>query len=163
MEPGLSGEQLGAYFVLMEVSGILQHAVEDQLRTEGDLSYLQFQILARLADAPDGRMRMTDLADVLVHSRSGLTYQVGLLGKRDLITRAPSPDDERSTIVAITAAGRELVARVLPGHAAGVRRLLFDGMTESDLGALAGVLGRVRDHMRAVPPRSAKPRAARNR
>ncbi|MFI5936009.1 hypothetical protein [Actinoplanes sp. NPDC051494] len=58
----------------MEVSNLLQYAVDAHLRAEGDLSYLQFQILARLNDTSDGWLRMTDLADGLVHSRSGLTY-----------------------------------------------------------------------------------------
>jgi DNA-binding MarR family transcriptional regulator len=161
--PGLNTEQLGAYFALMEVSSLLQYAVEEHLRADGDLSWVQFQILARLADAPGGRLRMTDLADGVVYSRSGLTYQAGLLDKRGLITRSPSPDDERSVVVAVTDAGRDLVARVLPGHVERVRRLLFDPMADGDLDALGAVLGRVREHMRSHPPRSAKPRAGRHR
>ncbi|MER7367857.1 MarR family winged helix-turn-helix transcriptional regulator [Nonomuraea wenchangensis] len=160
---GLNTEQLGAYFALMEVSSLLQYAVEEHLRADGDLSWVQFQILARLVDAPEGRLRMTDLADGVVYSRSGLTYQAGLLDKRGLITRSPSPDDERSVMVTVTDAGRELVARVLPGHVAQVRGLLFEAMSDEDLAALGGVLARVRAHMRATPPRSAKPRAGRNR
>src|SRR6187551_2120511 len=105
----------------MEVSSLLQHAVEQQLRASGDLSSVQFQILARLADAPRGSRRMTDLADGVVYSRSGLTYQAGLLDKAGLITRHPSTDDERSTTVTITDAGRAVVARVLPGHVEVVR------------------------------------------
>ena len=161
--PGLNSEQLGAYFALMEVSSLLQYAVDEQLRADGDLSWVQFQILARLVDAPEGRLRMTDLADGVVYSRSGLTYQAGLLDKRGLITRAPSPDDERSVVVTVTDAGRELVARLLPGHVDSVRRLLFESMSAQDLASLGAVLGRVRAHMRATPPRSARPRAARNR
>ncbi|HEY0531008.1 MAG TPA: MarR family transcriptional regulator [Actinoplanes sp.] len=157
--PGLDTEQLGAYFALMEVSSLLQYAVDEHLRADGDLSYVQFQILARLVDTPEGRLRMTDLADGVVYSRSGLTYQAGLLDKRGLITRSPSPDDERSVIVTVTEAGRDLIARVLPGHVDSVRRLLFDPMADGDLGALSTVLGRVREHMRANPPRSAKPRS----
>ncbi|MEU6728813.1 MarR family transcriptional regulator [Nonomuraea wenchangensis] len=160
---GLNTEQLGAYFALMEVSSLLQYAVEEHLRADGDLSWVQFQILARLVDAPEGRLRMTDLADGVVYSRSGLTYQAGLLDKRGLITRSPSPDDERSVMVAVTDTGRELVARVLPGHVAQVRGLLFEAMSDEDLAALSGVLARVRAHMRATPPRSAKSRAGRNR
>jgi DNA-binding MarR family transcriptional regulator len=155
--------QLGAYFALIEVSSLLRHRVEQQLREAGDLSYVQFQLLARLGDSPDGSCRMTDLADGVVYSRSGLTYQVGLLAKRGLITRAPSPDDERSVIVTVTEAGRGLVAHVLPGHVDDVRRLLFEPMADGDLAALGTVLGRVREHMRATPPRSARPRAGRNR
>ena len=161
--PGLNSEQLGAYFALMEVSSLLQYAVDEHLRADGDLSYVQFQILARLADAPGGRLRMTDLADGVVYSRSGLTYQAGLLDKRGLITRAPSPDDERSVVVTVTDAGRDLVAHVLPGHVDRVRELLFEPMTGADLTVLGDVLRRVRDHMRATPPRSAKPRARRPR
>ncbi|HWO67354.1 MAG TPA: MarR family transcriptional regulator [Umezawaea sp.] len=157
--PPLDGEQLGAYFALMEVSSLLQHAVEQQLRASGDLSSVQFQILARLADAPRGSRRMTDLADGVVYSRSGLTYQAGLLDKAGLITRHPSADDERSTTVTITDAGRALVARVLPGHVEVVRQLLVDPLSRRDLGTLGAVLTRVRDHMRAAPPRSAKPRS----
>ena len=162
-EPGLNSEQLGAYFALMEVSSLLQYAVDEHLRADGDLSYVQFQILARLVDAPEGRLRMTDLADGVVYSRSGLTYQAGLLDKRGRITRSPSPDDERSVIVTVTDAGRDLIARVLPGHVERVRQLLIDPMADEDLTTLSTVLGRVRDHMRANPPRSAKPRAGRNR
>ncbi|MEZ7128967.1 MarR family winged helix-turn-helix transcriptional regulator [Nonomuraea sp. AD125B] len=160
---GLNSEQLGAYFALMEVSSLLQYAVEEHLRADGDLSWVQFQILARLVDAPEGRLRMTDLADGVVYSRSGLTYQAGLLDKRGLITRSPSPEDERSVMVAVTDAGRELVARVLPGHVAQVRGLLFEAMSDEDLVALGGVLARVRAHMRATPPRSAKRRPGRSR
>jgi DNA-binding MarR family transcriptional regulator len=161
--PGLNLEQLGAYFALMEVSSLLQYAVEEHLRADGDLSYVQFEILARLVDSPEGRLRMTDLADGVVYSRSGLTYQAGLLDKRGLITRSPSPDDERSVMVTVTDTGRDLITRVLPEHADRVRQLLFDPMSGEDLTALSAILGRVRTHMRAAPPRSAKPRAGRNR
>ena len=157
----LDAEQLGAYFALMEVSSLLQHAVDEHLRADGDLSYVQFQILARLTDSPGGTLRMTDLADGVVYSRSGLTYQAGLLEKRGLIARAPAPGDERSVMVTLTDAGRSLVGRVLPGHIEVVRRLLFDSLRQRDLATLSGVLGRVRDHMRAAPPRSAKSRAGR--
>ena len=54
----LDPQQLGAYFVLTEAVSLLQHQIEQQLRTEGDLSYVQFQLLARLADA-DGPLTMT--------------------------------------------------------------------------------------------------------
>ena len=160
--PGLSAEQLGAYFALVEVSSLLQYSVDEHLRVDGDLSYVQFQLLARLVDAPGGKLRMTDLADGVVYSRSGLTYQAGLLEKRGLITRSPSPDDERSVMVAVTDVGRDLIARVLPGHVDRVRDLLFEPLTSDDVAALNSVLGRARDHMRAAPPRSAKPRARRN-
>ncbi|WP_086560872.1 MarR family winged helix-turn-helix transcriptional regulator [Streptomyces africanus] len=156
--PSLDPVQLGAYFDLVEVASLLRHAVEQQLREAGDLSYVQFQLLARLGDSPTGSHRMTDLADGVVYSRSGLTYQVGLLQKEGLVVRAPSPDDERSITVTVTDAGRALLARVLPGHVEVVNRLLFEPLSRDDVKALAGLLAPVRDHMRSMPSRSAAPR-----
>ena len=127
-------------------------------RADGDLSHVQFQILARLSDSPTGSHRMTDLADGVVYSRSGLTYQARLLEKAGLITRSASPDDERSVTVTITDAGRALVARLLPGHVEVVSGLLLEPLSRGDLTALTSLLTPVRDHMRATPPRSAAPR-----
>ena len=155
----LDAEHLGAYFALMEASSLLQRAVEKQLRTDGGLSYVQFQILARLGDAPGGQLRMTDLADSVVYSRSGLTYQAGQLDRAGLVTRTGGQDDERCVVVTITAAGRALVARVLPGHVEIVQQLLFLPLNSRDVTTLCRVLSRIRDHIRAAPPRSADTRS----
>src|SRR5881227_4372377 len=128
----LDSVQLGAYFALIEVVGLLRHAVEQQLSEAGDLSYVQFQLLARLGDSPTGSHRMTDLADGVVYSRSGLTYQAGLLEKAGLVTRAPAPDDERGVTVTITDAGRERLARVFPGHIEVIREQLFAPLSRRD-------------------------------
>lgn len=156
--PSLDAIQLGAYFDLIEVTSLLRHAVEQQLREEGPLSYVQFQLLARLGDSPTGSHRMTDLADGVVYSRSGLTYQAGQLEDAGYITRAPTPEDERSVTVTITDAGRALLERVLPGHIEVVSGLLFEPLSRSDVTALADLLRPLRDHMRSTPPRSAAPR-----
>lgn len=157
---GLDPQELGAYFVLMEAVSLLQHQVEQQLRAEGGISYVQFELLARLADAR-GPLTMTELADGVVYSRSGLTYQAGLLEKAGLVTRAPSADDERGVTVTITDAGRALLAEVLPGHTEVVNQQLFEPLSRADTKALAELLSPVRDHMRAAPPRSATPRRRR--
>ncbi|WP_427885505.1 MarR family winged helix-turn-helix transcriptional regulator [Kribbella sp. GL6] len=156
--PPLDPAGLGAYFALIEVSSLLRHTVEQQLLDAGDLSYVQFQLLATLGDAADGSRRMTELADGVVYSRSGLTYQVGLLEKAGLVTRRPSADDERGVVVAITDAGRDVLAKVFPGHIDVLRQLFLAPMAREDIESLARILTVVRDHMRTVPPRSAKPR-----
>src|SRR6266851_1018355 len=142
--PALDAAQLDAYFALMEAVSLLQHNVEQQLRAEGDLSYVQFQLLARLA-AARGQLTMTELADGVVYSRSGLTYQAGLLEKAGPITRA----------------GLALLGQVMPGHIHVGRRLLFQPLSDGDVGHLGDIMTRVRDHMRAQPPRSAAPRKRR--
>src|SRR3954469_22639597 len=127
--PSLDPVQLGAYFALIEVSSLLRHEVEQQLQEAGDLSYVQFQLLATLGDQPTGSSRMTDLADGVVYSRSGLTYQAGLLEKAGLVTRAPSTDDERGITVTITDAGRARLTKVFPGHTEVISRQLFQPLS----------------------------------
>ncbi len=154
----LDPTQLGAYFALIEVVGLLRHQVEQQLRDAGGLSYVQFQLLATLGDSPTGSARMTDLADGVVYSRSALTYQAGLLEKAGLVTRATAEDDERGITVSITDAGRQRLAEVFPGHIAVVQRMLFEPLSSADVKSLANLLEPVRQHMRSTPPRSAAPR-----
>jgi DNA-binding MarR family transcriptional regulator len=157
MAEALNPVQLRTYFALMEAVSLLQYAVRRQLLADGGLGYVQFEILAKLADA--GRpLTMTDLADGVVYSRSGLTHQAGLLEKEGLITRAASPDDQRATVVSITEEGRARVAKVLPGHIEVVREALFDSLSDRDVRTLGETMSRARDHMRSRPPRSAAPR-----
>ena len=79
MADSLNPVQMSTYFALTEAVSLLQYAVARQLQADGGLSYVQFEILATLA-AADGRvLTMTDLADSVVYSRSGLTHQAGLL------------------------------------------------------------------------------------
>jgi len=155
----LDEAQLRAYFSLMDVAALLGLRIEQQLREASDLTYAQFKVLARLGlDSPTGSLRMTELADEVVYSRSGLTYQAGQMEKAGLVERGPSPDDDRGVTVTITDAGRERLAKALPGHVAVLREQLFTPLTKSDTQALAGLLEPVLDHMRASPPRSATPR-----
>jgi DNA-binding MarR family transcriptional regulator len=102
---------------------------------------------------------MTELADGVVYSRSGLTYQAGLLEKAGLVTRSPAVDDERGVIVTITDEGRALLGKVMPGHAEVIEELLFAQLSREDARTLANLLTPVRDHMRSTPPRSASRRS----
>ncbi|MET0492337.1 MAG: MarR family transcriptional regulator [Actinoplanes sp.] len=154
----LDAEQLTAYLALTEVSSLLEHAVEQQLRADGGLSVPQFHILARLTGAPGRRLRMTDVADSMVYSRSGLTYQASQLEKAGLITRSPGEDDERSINVTLTAAGQDLLNKVMPGHVEVVQNLMMSALSRKDITTITDVLGRMRDRMRTAPPRSATTR-----
>ena len=146
-----------AYFAFTEAANLLEYAVQQQLQAEGGLSYVQFEILAKLVDA-QRPLTMTDLADGVVYSRSGLTHQAGLLEKAGLITREASPDDQRATVVDITEAGRARVTKVLPGHIQVVRDLLYGSLSDQDVDILGDIMSRVpRDHMRNRPPLFRRP------
>jgi DNA-binding MarR family transcriptional regulator len=102
---------------------------------------------------------MTDVADKLVVSRSGLTYQVGQLEKRGLVTRSPSPDDERSVIARITPAGTRCVADAAPHYVDVVKSLFLDHVSPGDLTVIADILDGVRTKLRAMPGRSESAKA----
>jgi DNA-binding MarR family transcriptional regulator len=158
----LKPAQMRTYFALMEAVSLLQYAVQQQLQAEGGLSYVQFEILAKLVDA-DGPLTMTELADGVVYSRSGLTHQAGRLEQAGLIRRRASDHDQRATLVEVTRAGRVRVDKVLPGHVEVLRDLLFDAMSDRDVRDLGDIMSRALDNMRARPPRSAAPRKQRAR
>lgn len=157
----LADEQIDAYVALMDVAGQLRFRLELHLREVSRVSFVQFEILGRLMRAPSQQLRMTDLADSIAVSRSGLTYQVTALTEAGFVDRSTSPDDERATLVALTDAGRDEFLEALPGHVEIVRTLLFDAVPEKDARSLGKALGRIRDHIRALPPRSAQARRAR--
>jgi DNA-binding MarR family transcriptional regulator len=158
----LKPAQMRTYFAFTEAASLLEYAVRQQLQAEGDLSYVQFEILAKLVGA-QRPLTMTDLADGVVYSRSGLTHQAGLLEKAGLITREASAADQRATVVDITKAGRARVDKVLPGHIQVVRDLLYGSLSDRDVDTLGDIVSRVRDHMRDRPPRSAAPRSRREK
>ena len=148
--------EFGVYFALLEVSALVQHGVEGQLRRDGGLSFVQFQILAILGEDPSSPRSMTDLADRLVHSKSGLTYQVDRLEQAGLVARVPSKQDERGVNVTLSPKGASVLERVLPGHVEVVRDVLVDALDDADRDELTRLLGRVMQHMRSRPPRSAR-------
>lgn len=156
-EHGDTEARFRTYFALLEVAALVQHGVEGQLRDDGGLSLLQFQLLATLhgSEAP---MTMTEVADRLVHSRSGLTYQVQRLVTQGLVARRTAKNDERSATLSLTASGRRRLDRVLPGHVDLVQELVNDSLSLRDLDRLGRLLARVGSRLRERPPRSATPR-----
>lgn len=137
----LSEDELAAYFALRGAGDRLQRAVTEQLRSY-DLTEVQFSILAQLGSHPNG-IGMSDLARGLVVTKSGLTYQAGLLEGRGLVTREKSPNDDRAVLLRLTPDGNALLARVLPEHVALVRELFIDRIAPADLATVRAALARV--------------------
>jgi len=81
-ERWLDPAEMKAWLAFLEVSHLLERAIEQQLRQDAGLSHAQYEILSRLGAAAAGQLRMSELADVIVVSRSGLTYQITQLIRR---------------------------------------------------------------------------------
>ena len=148
----LSPDEMAAWLAFIEVSHRLDRVIEQQLKQDAGLSHAQYEILSRLESAPGGQLRMSDLADVIIVSRSGLTYQVTQLEQAGLVRRAKSPADDRGVLAILTPDGRAALLRAAPGHLRVVREYLIDALTPAQLAALASALGAARTRLR--PPSS---------
>ena len=145
---GISGEEFRAYAALIASSTLLQRAVEQNLREQAGLTQVQFEILMNLSIAGDSGIRMARLADALIVSRSGLSYQVAQLESRGWITRQRSADDERGVVGRITPEGERIRQRVFAGHVDVVRAAFLDVLEPGELELLTGALERVVEQLR---------------
>ena len=149
---------MAAWLAFLEVSHRLGRAIEQQLKTDAGLSHPQYEILSRLAAAPGGQQRMSELADMITVSRSGLTYQITQLERAGLVRREKCPSDERGILAVLTAAGRAALGRAAPGHVRVVRRYLIDALTPAQRSALAEGLAAARDRLTHARTSLADPR-----
>ena len=139
----LDEDEMRAWQSFLAAGALVDRLVDAQLKDAAGLSHPQYEILVRLAAAPDGELRMTELADTLLTSKSGLTYQVTQLEKAGLVERRSCPTDVRGVLAVLTEAGRHRLEQAAPGHVTLVRELLIDVLTPGQLASLADALGEV--------------------
>ncbi len=108
-----------------------------------DLSLAEYEILVRLSESESGSVRMSELAQQVVNSRSRLTHTVARMEKRGLVARERSVSDGRGRVAVLTAEGRELLERAAPRHVMSVREFLLDRLGREDFLALARILDRL--------------------
>ncbi|RCG17870.1 MarR family transcriptional regulator [Streptomyces diacarni] len=146
----LDERQMAAWQGFLEATSRVSRHVEQQLKEDAGLSHPQYEVLVRLAGAPGGELRMTDLAEGLFSSKSNLTYQVGQLEKHGLVRRRSCPTDVRGILAVLTEEGRDTLRAAAPGHVAAVRAALIDVLEPDETDTIARALGRVGARLR--PP-----------
>lgn len=128
---------------LLAVESRLRDRLDSELRSAHDLSLGDYAVLVHLSEAPGQALRMSELADRLAISRSGLTRRVDAMERRGLVRRRACPDDGRGSMAELTPAGFRLLQKSAPTHVSGVRRYLVDAL--GDLRGLAGGLARIEE------------------
>ncbi|MEU8253961.1 MarR family transcriptional regulator [Micromonospora inaquosa] len=126
-----------------------------ELTQDAGLSEADYDVLSDLSETPQGRLRLRELADRMLWSRSRLSHHLTRMQQRGLVTREECADDARGSIVVLTPAGRQAIESAAPGHVAAVRRHLIDLLTPAEIDALGALTHRVVDHLggRAPHPR----------
>ena len=117
----------------------LTRALDAELAREHELPLSSYEVLLFLADAPDGRMRMSDLAESVLLSRSGLTRLVDRLEREGLLKRERCESDARGLFAEITPEGRRLFDAARRTHLDGVRALFLDRFSRDELRTLGGL------------------------
>jgi DNA-binding MarR family transcriptional regulator len=139
----LDQDEMRAWLAYIAVGPLLDRRLDQKLKRDSGLSHLQYLVLARLSGAPDGALRMTELADWLPSTKSGLTYQIEQLEKAGLVCRRACSYDTRGVNAVLTDEGRKRLEAAAPGHVAAVRELFVDVFTREQLTAIADGLGEV--------------------
>ncbi|MDX6650974.1 MAG: hypothetical protein QOJ97_2925 [Solirubrobacteraceae bacterium] len=138
--PGRRG--LEAWSSLLRAHATLLRRLETDLEQETGLALADFDVLAQLAKA-DGRLRMTELADRALISRSGMSRRVARLAGEGLVRRDRASTDARGIEVALTKKGLARLAETAPVHARGVSKLFVDQLDDRELALLERALNKV--------------------
>lgn len=157
----LNVTEMRAWAGFLETADRIQRLVELQLREAGGLTMVQYEILHWARERAGSRLCITELAELMIGSRSGLSYQVAQMEKAGLLRREPDPEDERRVMVAITDEGRRLLEKIAPGHVTTVRAGLIDVLDEEQVAQLADIMDIARNHLRALPLTPPRDRKAR--
>src|SRR3954469_7340346 len=135
----LSERELRAWRGLLRAHATLVKALDADLLAEHGLAVTSYEVLLFLDEAPEGKMRMHDLAASVLLSRSGLTRLVDRLSRDELIARKACDSDARGAYAVITDAGRRKLAEARSTHLAGVRRHFLDLLDADELDRLGDV------------------------
>jgi DNA-binding MarR family transcriptional regulator len=139
----LSPVELAAWRGLLRVHAALAKALDAELEAEHGLPLVSYDVLVTLRSAPGHRLRMGELAERVLLSRSGVTRLVDRLERDGLLERRACPDDRRGCLAQLTERGEALLARARPTHLAGVRGRFLSRLAQDELEALARVWERV--------------------
>jgi DNA-binding MarR family transcriptional regulator len=135
----------------MRVHRTVTDELARRLERAHDLPLLHYGVLITLVSAPGRRLRMSDLADQVLTSPSGMTRAVARLRQEGLVEREHDPDDQRSFLVSLTPAGVRRLREAQVTHHAAVRELLFGGLEGNDIERLAAIYERAMPGVLDVP------------
>jgi DNA-binding MarR family transcriptional regulator len=138
--PGRRGFE--AWRSLLRAHATLMRRLDADLERETGLALADFDVLAQLA-AAHGELRMTELADRALISRSGMTRRVARLVDEGLVRRDRAGADARGVVVALTDAGIARLAETAPVHARGISTLFVAQLDDQELALLERALNKV--------------------
>ena len=138
----LTDTEQDAWRAFITGSRRLLERLDADLKAQG-LTHDDYGVLVALSESDGDRLRMAELANQSVESRSRLSHHIGRLETRGLVERETCPDDRRGTWAVLTAEGRATIEAVAPHHVAGVREHFLDQVSPEEMATLATVFRRI--------------------
>lgn len=139
----LTDAELAAWKGFVRVHTALARRLDNELEAAHGLSLSSFEVLKALRCSPEGRLRMADLAEHALLSRSGMTRLVDRLERQGLLTRCQCSDDARGCFAVLSEAGAALVDRARPTHLESVRAGFLSHLAPDELERLAAIFERM--------------------
>jgi DNA-binding MarR family transcriptional regulator len=147
----LSADELEAWKAVISLLLLLPGALDAQLQRDAGLSMFEYAVLSSLSISDDRTVRMSELAELASGSLSRLSNVVTRLERRSLVRRIPDPVDGRCTDAVLTDQGWDLVVQAAPGHAAAVRQLVLDPLTDAQVHSLGEAGEQIVRQLRRCP------------
>lgn len=142
-QASLEGPALDAWVSFLGAHAGLIRRLNAELVAEHGLTLNDYEVLLRLARAPERAMRRVDLANSVFLTASGMTRLLTGLERAGLVERAECASDARVTYAVLTAAGRDKLREATPTHVRGVNELFAERFSKEELETLASLLGRL--------------------
>ncbi|PXY34963.1 MarR family transcriptional regulator [Prauserella sp. PE36] len=143
----LSDTEMAAWRSYIVSTLRLRQCLHRELVESHDVSLIDYEVLVCLSQAPENRMRMTELATMLGSTKSRLSHQVGRMELAGYVRRGKDPGDRRGVTAELTKAGEELLESAAPTHVRGVRAHLIDLMSTEEQVTMGKVFNRVLTHL----------------
>ena len=136
----LDDDEMRLWRAFVEASGRAIAAIDADLRADSDLTIDDYEVLVHLSADPDRRVRMSELADLVLQSRSRLTQRIDRMVARGWVERVRCPSDRRGTFAHLTDEGFSVLADAAPAHVESVRRHIIDRLDRDQMRAGADAL-----------------------
>lgn len=143
----LSEDEQRSWRSWLSASLLLNDRLSRELQAQHGLTMADYEILVRLSEAEGRRMRMSDLAEATLSSRSRLSHQIDRMEKARLVERQACDDDRRGAFAALTKHGWQTLVDVAPDHVESVRTHLVDQLTCTEFAALGEACRKVANHL----------------
>ena len=143
----LTPEEQRTWRAYLASSRLLLDQLDRELQRQAGMPHAYYELLVRLSEATDRRLRMSDLARSAGSSRSRLSHAVARLEEAGWVGRESDPLDKRGAWAVLTEAGFAALAAAAPGHVEGVRRHLFDQLDPAQVGQLRAISAALLDHL----------------